>query len=108
MYDEYPIFIKEKLDTQKLDKIPKTIESGKVQLPPLPESEIYGAIAKAHTDLGNFDFLDKSKSMPLIAKYVNEEAKKHMCEHKGNLFSYYTLYCDSTKFTTQEIVEATQ
>ncbi len=84
------IFAKEKLDNPKIEHV--KIETGLPKLPPLPDSEVLGAIAKVHTDLGN-EFKDKAKAMPLIAKYVSEEQGKHLCSKPvQSLFNYYINY----------------
>lgn len=89
------IFAKEKLDTPKIEHV--KIENGLPQLPPLPESEVLGAVAKVHADLGD-DFKDKVKAMPMIAKYVSEEQEKHLCSRPiNNLFSYYQSYIEGLK-----------
>jgi len=63
-------------------------------LPPLPDSEALGAVAKAHADLGE-SFADKRVAMPLIAKYISEEQDKHLCSKPANnLFSYYQKYLE--------------
>ena len=87
------IFAKEKLDTPVIAKI--NIEEGAPKNPQLPDSEVFGAIAKAHADLGEA-FLDKAKAMPLIAQYVSEEQEKHLCSKPSRkLFSYYLEYIES-------------
>lgn len=84
------IFAKEKIDNPVIPKV--EIENGAPRLPNLPDSEAAGAVAKAHADLGEF-FTDKSKAMPLIAKYVSEEMDKHLCTKPAKkLFDYYTEY----------------
>jgi hypothetical protein len=86
------VFAKEKLDTPKIEHI--KIENGLPKLPPLPDSEVLGAIAKVHADLGD-EFRDKVKAMPMIAKYVSEEQNKHLCSRPtSNLFSYYQKYIE--------------
>lgn len=85
-------YFKEKLDTPKLEKLPSHIEDGRPIYPPLPVSEILGALDKALVDLGLTDFKDISKAMPLFAKYVGIECGKHNCRKpKSNLFSYYKV-----------------
>lgn len=81
-------FVKEKLDSVRYDKVKTDRIEGKVVLPDLPESEIYGAIEKARTDLGD-EFGIIKKAMPLIAQYVAEECKKHHCGNVRNLSKYY-------------------
>jgi RNA ligase len=86
------IFCKEKLDIPVI-KIVKIAE-GNPQLPSLPDSEVMGAIAKVHADLGE-GIHDKTKTMPMIAKYVAEETEKHLCSRpKGKLFDYYQSYIE--------------
>ena len=86
------IFAKEKLDTPIIPRI--KIEDGAPRNPPLPDSEVMGAIAKVQADLGEL-FTDKTKAMPLIARYVSEEQRKHQCSKPTqNLFSYYQKYIE--------------
>ncbi len=88
------IYFKEKVDLPS-EKIIKAIMDGQtLQIPPLPESEIMGAIDKSWQELGDEQFKDKSKAMPLISRLVQEECKKHLCNlPKGkNLYSYYLEY----------------
>lgn len=86
------IFCKEKLDTPTIKIV--NIESGNPQLPQLPDSEVMGAIAKAHADLGEL-IHDKTKAMPMIAKYVAEESEKHLCTKPAKkLFEYYQSYIE--------------
>jgi len=83
-------YFKEKLDLPKLEKKPRHIEDGKPLLPPLPKSEILGALDKALVDLGMSDFKEVKKAMPLFAEYVSVECRKHNCSKpEGNLFQYY-------------------
>lgn len=86
------IFAKEKLDIPIIPRV--KIEQGEPRNPELPNSEVMGAIAKAHADLGE-SFRDKKVAMPLIARYVSEEQKKHQCSKPAqNLFSYYQEYIE--------------
>ncbi len=86
------VFAKEKLDIPIIPRI--KIEDGQPKNPLLPDSEVMGAIAKAHADLGE-SFMDKRVAMPLIAKYVSEEQEKHLCSKPSqNLFSYYQKYLE--------------
>lgn len=85
------VYFKSKLDTPKLDKIPRLDQRDKIMLPPLPDSEIMGAIEKARVDLGEVAFKDIKQAMPLIAQYVAVEGKHHLCSTPRNLFHYYEL-----------------
>lgn len=82
-------YFKEKNDLPALEKIPRSEQEGKIELPVLPDSEIYGAIEKVRTDIGNEKFGEIRVSMPLIAKYVGEECKKHNSTSPRNLHTYY-------------------
>ena len=82
------VYFKEKHDLPSLEKIPRMEEKDKIQLPILPDSEIYGAIEKVRTDIGS-DFTDIKIAMPLVAKYINEECRKHNCKAPRNIFQYY-------------------
>lgn len=84
-------YFKEKLDIPKLEKKPRLIEDGMVILPQLPESEVLGALDKVFVDIGTEKFKDVKIAMPLFAKYVGMECKKHNCRKpERNLFRYYT------------------
>jgi len=82
-------YFKEKLDLPKLEKLPRLIEEGVIQLPQLPESEILGALDKALVDLGIEKFKDTKTAMPLFAQYVSNECKKHNCVNNLKLFGYW-------------------
>ena len=82
------IYFKSKNDTPKPVK-EKVSEDGRIILPPLPESEVYGAIEKVRADIGDVAFKDIKQAMPLIAKYVTIEGKHHLCEVPRDLFRYY-------------------
>ena len=83
-------YFKEKNDLPALEKIPRSDQEGKVELPALPDSEIYGAIEKVRADIGDEKFREIRTAMPMIAKYVGEECKKHNSTAPRNLHAYYT------------------
>ncbi len=85
------IFFKEKLDRIPIEQYPRLIEEGKIELPDLPASEIYGAITKAFYDLGPDQFDRKEVALPLVAQYVADECRKHNCRPVKNLATYYDL-----------------
>lgn len=85
------LYFKERNDTPKLEKELTHIEDGAPLLPPLPEAEILGALDKALVDLGTDVFKKVEVTMPLFAKYISAECRKHnCCKPKGSLFHYYT------------------
>lgn len=85
-------YFKEKLDTPRLEKKPRYIEKGKPVLPPLPESEILGALDKVLVDIGVDNFKVVKTAMPLFAQYVQEERRKHNCSKPDvNLYWYYSM-----------------
>lgn len=88
-YSNGMLAVKEKHDTVKLDKIPKDIKDGIPQLPLLPDSEIFGAIDKVIADIGKDEFKNVKIAMPLVAQYINKEAKKHFNSPPRNIFNYY-------------------
>lgn len=83
------IYFKEKLDTPNFEQTPKMTETGRVILPQLSDSEVFGAVEKARTDLGDRAFRDPAQAMPKIVAYVREEGKKHHCSSPKNIQSYY-------------------
>lgn len=91
-YKEYDcglIQAKVKVDLPKPEKIKK--DKGDVELPSMPDGEVYGAIAKAEADEGLTG--DPTHDMPLVAKYVGEEAKKHLYSNPSKkLFMYWQEY----------------
>jgi len=87
-----PLYCKEKLDIARSRGKPK-LEKGKPQFPPLPFSEAIGAVDKAYADLGK-NFSDKNKAMPLVARYIQLEMKKHLCSKPEiNFYNLYVQYC---------------
>lgn len=84
----------------KLD-IPKPIvdkshyQEGPPKLPQIPESEIMGAISHVEADFGLTG--EPKHDMPLIAKSVGEECRKHLYSSRGNLFEFYKKYMERKK-----------
>ncbi len=72
---ELPLFFKAKTDTPPMPKA--DVEEGKIMLPPLSESDLYGAISKVLESEGKEKFMDKKYIMPLIAKSVSQECESH-------------------------------
>ena len=82
-------YFKEKNDLPRYTKVPRVEELGKVVLPPLPDSELTGSVEKVFADLGE-KFFDTKLAMPLLAKYVQDECKKHWCSAPARkLFEVY-------------------
>lgn len=79
---------KVKQDTPKPTE--RIIHEGAVQLPQIPESEIMGAISHVEADFGLTG--DPKHDMPLIAKSVGGECRKHLYSGRGNLFTFYQDY----------------
>jgi len=90
--DEY-IMAKVKLDIPR--PIVERIREGPVLLQQIPDGEIMGAISHVEADSG----LDGTPvhDMPLIAKAVAEECKRHLYSSKANLFGYYKKYMENRK-----------
>lgn len=76
-------------------KYPRQVKEGKktrnqrTRLPDLDVSEVRGAIDKVYMDLSGEDFRDKKIVMPLIAKAVAEEGRKHKAQNRINLYAEY-------------------
>jgi hypothetical protein len=75
--------------------IVERIREGQVTLPQIPENEILGAISHVEADFG-LDGTSKH-DMPLIAKAVAEECRKHLYSSRGNLFIYYQKFMENRK-----------
>ena len=76
----------------------KTVSKKDFELPELEESEVYGAINKAHLELGD-DIFDKKKAMPKIFEYVRQEAEKHgrKIPSASRLYKLYLQYLERIK-----------
>lgn len=73
----------------------RKIAKGEVIYPPIPENEILGAIDKAWQELGTKKFKDIRLAMPLIAKLVKDECKKHLYSSPTKkLFIHYKKYLE--------------
>ena len=83
------IFFKNRIDIPDLRKVKTHFDDGRVQLPLLPIPEIRGAVHKAYIDLGKENFMDRKISMPIVARYVSDESKKHICRNPKNIYQYY-------------------
>lgn len=89
------VMTKEKV-AKALAKPEKKPRPPKSTLPVLNISEINGAINKAHVELGDAIF-DKKVAMPLVAKYIKEECKKHNCSSPQGFFNFYLKYLEGVK-----------
>lgn len=91
-YKEYGcglIQAKVKVDIPKPERIKK--DRGNPEYPSMPDSEVYGAIAKVDADEGLTG--DPAHDMPLVAAYVGKEAKKHLYSSPSKkLFTYWQEY----------------
>jgi hypothetical protein len=74
--------------------IVERIRDGPPILPQIPENEIYGAIDHAYQELGKEKFQEIRLAMPLVAKMVGEECRKHLYSSRGNLFKYYKEFLE--------------
>ena len=93
---------KEKFDTPQMEKLPHIHEEGKLRLPPLAESEVWGAVDKAFVDLGLEKFRDVRVAMPVVAKYVSDEARKHLSSPPKNIYDYYQKYLEGKLVPNRE------
>jgi hypothetical protein len=84
---------KVKLDIPR--PIVERIHEGPPILPQIPECDIMGAISHVEADYG-LDGTPKH-DMPLVAKAVAEECRKHCYSSRGNLFQFYQEYMESRK-----------
>jgi hypothetical protein len=83
------LIFKDKLDYPKVAKVMPEKDFIKVTLMPLPDSEVWGAIAKVVADHGENILLEIKIAMPLIAQYVEKECTQHNCRMPKNLHHYY-------------------
>lgn len=85
------IFYKEKRDIPSLPKIP---HQARPVYPPMPEDRILRGIQHAYDECikNGWEWRDKSKAMPLVAKHLTLEAREHYYESPK---SFYSWYCDT-------------
>lgn len=81
------IFFKEKID---IPEVPIILSAKKtVEYPPMPEERILRALQHAFDVVGEHDWMDKSKAMPIIAKYLALEAREHNYAVPNNMYKIY-------------------
>jgi len=87
------VLAKAKIDI--LSQTVKKIARGEIIYPEIKENEVMGAIDKVWQDIGTEKFKDKRLAMPLVAKSVSEECKKHKCSLPSTkLYHFYLLYIE--------------
>ena len=91
------LLFKEKPEMYKTATVKIRKKRSESTLPMLPESEIMGAIEKVLMDIGIDQFGNAKTAMPLVARYVNEESKKHNCQKVKKLFDYYQRRLEDLK-----------
>lgn len=84
-----PPYIKIKPEREKPKK---DNTKGDKKVKDLDITEVRGAIDKARADLGDDAFKNKSKAMPLIAKYIKEEEKKHNAKCRVKIYDEYLKF----------------
>jgi hypothetical protein len=94
--DPRPIFFKEKWKAPRGASKSGVDRPEKPALPDLPEDEIRGAVEKARCEIGA-DFFEIKTAMPVVARYVGIEAKKHGCAVPRNVIDYYRERCESLR-----------
>jgi len=81
-------FFKEKRDIPKLPKI-RDPSKVKPQLPPMDEHTVLRALQHAFDEVGEEDWEDKSKAMPVVAKHFEVEAREHNFATPRNMYKLY-------------------
>lgn len=92
-YGEEPIFFKEKIDLPKLPKIDRSAQD-KPNYPPMPQETVIRALQHAYDECvkNGWEWKDKSKAMPLVAKHIALEGQEHLFSPPK---SFYQLYIDT-------------
>ena len=88
VYDvDNQIFFKEKIDLPKLSKR-NTNKSVMPKYPQMPESTIQSAITQAELEVtrNGGDFTQPKDAMPVVAKYIQTEAREHNYNAPNGLF----------------------
>lgn len=89
-YGVEEIFFKEKRDIPVLPKIPREGEV-KPQYPAMPEDRILRGLQHAYDECvkNGWEWRDKSKAMPLVAKHLTLEAREHNFMVPRNIYNLY-------------------
>lgn len=92
-FDKNLGYIQAKVKIDIPEPIKRKITRGKPILPPIPPNEIFGAIDKVFQDIGKEEFMKVEVAMPLVARYVGDECKKHFySKPTKKLFGFYNEY----------------
>jgi len=81
------VFAKEKIDLPKRPKLKQT--QTRPEYPPMPEETIIRALMHALDEVGEENWKDKAKAMPVVARHVATEAREHNYNMPRNIYSYY-------------------
>ena len=103
--DKYgePLYFKDRTDIDKLrtrskrkleNKLRRQLQP-KEELPPLPDGESRGAVAKVYAELSKKEFRDIRIAMPKVAYYINVESKKHKCRPPNNMVKFYKEFLEN-------------
>jgi hypothetical protein len=82
------IFFKEKIDLPKRPKLIKPNKSD-IEYPPMPYEKVLRALQHSYDELGEENYKNKVKAMPIIARHFNAEAQEHYYKVPSNLYSHY-------------------
>lgn len=91
-FNEDGEYIQAKVKLDLPSPIVERIREGPPKLPQIPKSEIMGAISHTEADFGLTG--EPAHDMPLIAKAVSEECRRHLYSSRGNLFVFYKEYME--------------
>ncbi len=80
-------FFKEKIDLPKRPKLKTTRKHP--MYPPLPLERIMRALEHAFDEVGEENWMDKSKAMPTFARHVSAECREHNFSMPSNIYQYY-------------------
>jgi len=91
----HPQYIQAKVKLDVPEPKKRKIQRGEPIYPPIPPNEILGAIDKVFQELGKEEFSNVSVAMPLVAKAVAIECKKHFYSKSDQkLFKFYQEYLE--------------
>ena len=80
------MFFKEKIDLPKRPKLKKGI---KPQLPELPLERVMRALEHAFDQVGEEQWMNKAKAMPVFARHVATECREHKFSMPKNIYKIY-------------------
>jgi hypothetical protein len=82
------IYTKEKIDLPKKSKLERPARED-INYPEMPETKIIRALQHAYDELGEENWSNKAKAMPVVARHIETEAREHYYKKPKDFYNYY-------------------